>query len=88
MKASLILLATLRLLHAADDGITWLVRYDGKSLPASPWAAIGKPNAKLAEGKLHLSDDSKDESGAFEAFNEALWQKICEISNEDYLYIP
>ena len=71
MKSSLILLTTffsaLRLLHAADDGITWLVRYDGKALPASPWAAMGKPNAKLADGALHLGDDSKDESGAFEA---------------------
>jgi hypothetical protein len=71
MKRNLILFATifsaLRLLHAADDGITWLVQYDGKSLPAAPWAAIGKTNAKLADGALHLSDDSKDESGAFEA---------------------
>jgi hypothetical protein len=28
---------------------------------------MGKPNAKLAESALNLSDDSKDNSGAFEA---------------------
>ena len=71
MKASLILLATffatLRLLHAADDGITWLVQYDGKSLPASPWTSIGKPSAKFADGALHLIDDSKEDMAAFEA---------------------
>ena len=71
MKRTLILLATLfatlRLLHAANDGITWLVRYEGKSLPALPWALMGKANATVEDGVLHLSDDSKDESGAFEA---------------------
>jgi hypothetical protein len=36
-------------------------------MPASPWAAIGKPNAKLEDGALHLSDDSKDDMAAFEA---------------------
>jgi hypothetical protein len=62
-----LLLAPLLALHAANDGITWLVRYDGKSLPASPWALMGKANATVEDGALHLSDDSKDESGAFEA---------------------
>jgi hypothetical protein len=72
MKNSLPLLATLLLapldqLHAQDDVITWLARYDSNSLPSSPWAAIGKPNAKLEDGALHLSDEAKDDMGAFEA---------------------
>jgi hypothetical protein len=61
-----LLLASLSALHGADN-IQWLLQYDGKSLPASPWAAIGKPNAKLEDGALHLSDDSKDDMAAFEA---------------------
>ncbi len=71
MKPALILATLLtslaRLLHAADDGITWLIRYDGKSLPAAPWTTIGKPNAKFEDGALHLTDNSKDDMGAFEA---------------------
>ena len=62
-----VLLTPLAAVHAADDGITWLIHYDGKSLPDAPWTDIGKPNAKLEEGSLHLSDDSKDDMGAFEA---------------------
>ena len=70
MKNTLLLatlLTSLGQLHAASDGITWLLHYDGKSLPAAPWTAIGKPNAKLEDGALHLSDDAKDETAAFEA---------------------
>lgn len=61
-----LLLAPMAVLHAADN-IQWLLQFDGKTLPASPWAAIGKPNAKLEDGALRLSDDSKDDMGAFEA---------------------
>ncbi len=62
-----LLISPLSLLHAAEDGITWLVNYDGKSLPASPWAMIGKANAKMEDSELRLSDNSKDDMGAFEA---------------------
>jgi hypothetical protein len=62
-----LLLAPLLALHAADDGTTWLLDYNGKVLPAATWAAIGKPNARLEDGALHLSDHSKDDMGAFEA---------------------
>jgi hypothetical protein len=72
MKPSIVFLTALLLkftvaLHAEDGGIAWIVRYDGQSLPASPWATIGKPNAKLEDGALHLSDEAKDDMGAFEA---------------------
>jgi len=69
MKHTLTLLTTLLLapLLAAEEGITWLAQFNGKSLPAAPWTAIGKPNAKLDDGALHLSDDAKDDLAAFEA---------------------
>ena len=63
---SALLLAQPMLMCAADE-VPWLLHYDGQSPPASPWAALGKPNAKLEDGALHLSDDSKDDLGAFEA---------------------
>jgi hypothetical protein len=63
---SALLLAQPKLMCAADE-VPWLLHYDGRSLPASPWNTIGKPNTKLEEGALHLSDDSKDDLGAFEA---------------------
>lgn len=63
-----LLLVPLAALHAADDSdIQWLVSYDGKDLPGAMWTAIGKPNAKIANGTLHLVDDSTTESGAFRA---------------------
>ena len=72
MKRTLALLTVFILapqaaLHAADAGITWLLHYDGKSLPSEPWTALGKANAKVEDGALRLSDDSKDDMGAFEA---------------------
>ena len=62
-----LLLAPLAALHAADESISWLLHFDGKSLPATPWTAIGKTNAKLADRALHLIDDSKEDMAAFEA---------------------
>jgi len=72
MKRTLALLTVFILapqaaLHAADAGTTWLLHYDGKSLPSEPWTALGKANAKVEDGALRLSDDSKDDMGAFEA---------------------
>ena len=60
------LLAPLAALHAADN-IEWLINYDGKALPVAPWTTLGKPEAKLEDGALHLSDNSKDDLAAFEA---------------------
>ena len=63
MKTTLILatfLSTLGQLHAADDGITWLIHYDGKSLPAAPWTAIGNPDAKVEADGLRLVDGDKE----------------------------
>jgi hypothetical protein len=63
MKNTLILatlLTSLGQLHAASDGITWLLHYDGKSLPAAPWTAIGNPNAKLEADGLRLIDGDKE----------------------------
>ncbi len=65
MKLALILLSSLlfslgNLRAAGDDGITWLINYDGKALPDAPWAAVGKPNAKIEPQGLRLIDDGKD----------------------------
>ena len=53
--------------QATDDGVDWLLQFNGKSTLSSPWTTIGKPTASLEDGTLRLSDDSKDELGAFEA---------------------
>ena len=42
------------------EDIRWLVNYGGKSMPAAPWAAVGKPNAKLEADGLRLIDDGKE----------------------------
>jgi hypothetical protein len=54
--------------HAKDaEGITWLVEFDGKALPdPALWKAQGNPKATLAEGAMHLVDDST-ELGAYRA---------------------
>jgi len=64
---SALFLAPLSALHAADSDIAWIIQCNGNSLPAAPWTALGKANAKLEGGALHLSDDSKNDMGAFEA---------------------
>lgn len=44
--------------RAADDaGIKWLVEYEGKTLPDTPWATVGKPVATLEAEGLRLTDD-------------------------------
>ena len=53
-----LLFAPLAALHAADDRITWLINYDGKTLPDATWTATGKPSAKIEDGALRLVDDS------------------------------
>ncbi len=53
-----------------SEPITWLVQYEAKSLPQEQgWKAIGElvAKAKLANGSLHLVDDSAKETGAFRA---------------------
>ena len=62
-----LLLAPLSALNASDADVTWIIQWNGNSLPGAPWTAIGKTNTKLADGTLHLSDDSKEEMAAFEA---------------------
>lgn len=52
----------------AEEGIRWLVEYDGKSLPSAPaWSAEGKPEATLTERGLRLADSSPEASGFFRA---------------------
>jgi hypothetical protein len=46
--------------HASDEGITWLANYDGKALPDSTWTAVGEPNAKIEAEGLRLIDDGKE----------------------------
>lgn len=44
----------------ADDGITWLVEYQGDKLPAAPWTAVASPQATLEDGALRLVDSGSD----------------------------
>lgn len=45
----------------ADDGeITWLVEFDGKTLPSGKWTAVGNPKATVESGGLRLIDDSPE----------------------------
>lgn len=47
-------------LAAADEGITWLINYDGAALPGPGWSPAGKLNAQIEGGALHLTDDSAE----------------------------
>jgi hypothetical protein len=51
----------------ADENIDWVLRYDGGSLPSAPWTLLGKAKTTMEDGALRLSDDSREEIGAFEA---------------------
>ena len=54
----------------AEEPIRWLVRYEATSLPQEQgWQAVGELAAKatLANGALHLVDDSAKADGAFRA---------------------
>src|SRR4051812_8798850 len=52
---------------AGDEGITWLVQFDGKALPdPAIWKALGAPKASIEEGAMHLVDDSQG-FGAYRA---------------------
>ena len=74
MKHPLLILSLLLVsfgqVKAADEPITWLVQYEGKSLPQEQgWKAVGElaTKATLAIGALHLVDDSATAVGAFRA---------------------
>ncbi len=43
-----------------DNDITWLVNFDGKTLPAGEWIVTGTPHATLEDRGLRLIDDSAD----------------------------
>ncbi|HYF35657.1 MAG TPA: hypothetical protein VD994_10235, partial [Prosthecobacter sp.] len=45
------------LLHGEEE-IEWLIQYDGRSVPAAPWTAVGEPMATVEAEGLRLSDDS------------------------------
>lgn len=74
MKQLLSLFAALLLpvgqVEAAEEPITWLIHYEAKTLPQEQgWKAVGELAAKatLANGALHLVDDSPKADGAFRA---------------------
>ena len=74
MKLSLLLFSSYLVsfgnLIAAEEPIRWLVRYEATSLPQEQgWRAVGELAAKatLANGALHLVDDSTKADGAFRA---------------------
>lgn len=57
-------------LAAPDDGITWLVTYDGSGLPQQQgWVPVGSlaAGARIVDGTLKIVDDSLEEMGAFRA---------------------
>ena len=67
---STLLLISFGQLAAAEEPITWLVHYDAKSLPQEQgWKGVGELAAKatLANGALHIVDDSAKADGAFRA---------------------
>lgn len=46
-------------LHAGDgEGVTWLIDYSGAASPDSRWTVVGKVNAKIEDGGLHIVDGS------------------------------
>jgi photosystem II stability/assembly factor-like uncharacterized protein len=56
------------LLAASDNDITWLVEFDGESLPdAKLWKSQGTPKTDLTATGLKLSDDSRTDTGSFRA---------------------
>ncbi|MBI4664350.1 MAG: exo-alpha-sialidase [Verrucomicrobia bacterium] len=64
------LLAATGLGAASDSDITWLVRYEGKSLPQEQgWRPVGglAPRASLVDGALRIVDDSATDAGSFRA---------------------
>ncbi|MEQ1851033.1 MAG: sialidase family protein [Chthoniobacteraceae bacterium] len=70
LLAFALLLISFAQVKAADEPITWLVHYEAKSLPQEQgWKAVGELAAKatLANGALHLVDDSATADGAFRA---------------------
>src|SRR4051812_15478107 len=57
----------IKLSAAEDEGITWIVNYEGAALPGADWIVLGRPNATVKKDVLHLLDDSPDDSGAYRA---------------------
>jgi len=45
---------------ATAEDITWLVNYDGKSLPDPAWVVTGTPKVTLEADGLRLTDDDKE----------------------------
>ncbi len=67
IAAALLFVLSFPLSAADDDGITWLVEYDGQSLPSdATWEKRGQLNAKITDGTLHLVDDAV-EAGNYRA---------------------
>lgn len=52
--------------EASDEGITWLLRYDGASMPGGAWVAHGEPQASVEGDGLRLVDDG-DGAGHYRA---------------------
>jgi hypothetical protein len=51
-------------IQADDEGITWLVNYDGKALPDPTWKVVGAPKSSITPEGLQLTDDGT-ETGLF-----------------------
>ena len=50
----------------AQEDITWLIQYDGKSIPGPAWTALGNPVANLEDGSLRLTT-AETENGSYRA---------------------
>ncbi|MGB3119489.1 MAG: hypothetical protein WBE58_11755, partial [Verrucomicrobiales bacterium] len=43
---------------AEEEGIDWLLSYDGKTLPGAEWTVVGSPKATVEPEGLRLVDDA------------------------------
>jgi hypothetical protein len=43
---------------SAEEPVRWLVEFDGKAPPSTPWTAVGEPKTETAAEGLRLTDDS------------------------------
>src|SRR3990172_3462597 len=53
---------------AAEPDVKWLVEYRAEQMPEpSVWQRLGSARAELADGALHIADDSADDQCCFRA---------------------
>jgi hypothetical protein len=69
-SATLLFFISATAFAAADDDITWLLTYDGKTLPQTQgWTPVGDlaSGYRVVDGALRIADDSPEKLGCFRA---------------------